>query len=179
MAANVVVHLVDRQHAQLLASASIPSAAGSVASRLLSPLVAAPAERRGICRRRDQCAEVSFRLEQEAYLVVFSTAGGRVRSLACEAPRLRDPGERRFRLKVAPASDPGRPGAGFYVLATHDAATAQRIAAVLNQAPGACQNNVTHSGWLADLGGQLAQAGAAVSWRAIHLRGDGGQLSTL
>ncbi|MDP6377938.1 MAG: hypothetical protein QF921_07270 [Pseudomonadales bacterium] len=180
-AARVEVHLFepDRHRAQLLASAPIPVTALRDTKQLLSPLVAAPAQRKGICRHSDECAEVSFRLEHEAYLVVFSTANGRVRSLACDTPELRDAGERRFRLKVASGPQPGRPGAGFYVLATHDAAIARRLAAVLNQAPGTCRNNVTHGGWLTDLRDQLTQAGTAVSWRAMHLRSDDGQLSTL
>ncbi len=174
---RVTLHLQSARasRSQLLASALVLSSAPRlmVAEPLLGPINADIARKQGICRGPVPCAEVSFDVEQSAYLVMFSTSSGRVNLLDCDAPDRPTTGNRRFRLKVRSSDERDRPSVGFYVLASTDKATARRLASTVGQAPGACDGNITRADWMKTLGEQMSRAGNSAAWEAIHLSWEG------
>lgn len=139
---------------------------------LISDFQLYPADDEGICdstrARSNQCAEVSFELLEPAYLFVLSSYNRNLSASACEPTLVEaSAGERRFRVRVPPSTG-NLPDAGVYAIAVNDRAAAKKLARHIRT--GVCSRPLSRTEtWLSELDGILAEGGAAVQWRAIHL----------
>lgn len=139
---------------------------------LLSEMRVAPAADEGICDTRkargNQCAEVTFDLNEEAYLFVLASSNRRLSSSDCESrPVTARPGERRYRVRVPPSASP-LPDAGVYAIAVTDPNAARDLAQHIRT--GVCSRPMSSDAhWLEALDALLARHPGAIEWRAVHL----------
>jgi hypothetical protein len=131
-----------------------------------------PAADEGICDTRkargNQCAEVTFDLNEEAYLFVLASSNRRLSSSDCESrPVIARPGERRYRVRVPPSASP-LPDAGVYAIAVTDPNAARDLAQHIRT--GVCSRPMSGDAhWLEALDALLARHPGAIEWQAVHL----------
>lgn len=139
---------------------------------LLSEMQLAPAASEGICdvdaARSRQCAEVSFHLQEDAYLFVLSSSDRRLTSTSCESRLVQaSAGERRYRLRLPPSSGT-LPDAGVYAIAVRDRQAASAISRHIRT--GVCSRPLAgSSAWLTGLDTLLETHAGSTEWRAIHV----------
>jgi hypothetical protein len=115
-----------------------------------------------------RCAEVSFELLDEAYLLVFSTFQADVSPLQCRTALLKKtPGVQRYRLNLA---DGEGQRTGLYVIAARERQPLNSLNRQLRNAPGACgtPQNRDPQRWLTATMAEIANQQHALQWRAIH-----------
>ncbi len=112
-----------------------------------------------------ECAEISFALNQDAYLLVFRTHRGSVTPLNCRsAAELRSAGEQFYRLQAAQQQR-----VGFFVIASRDRQAIRRLQQQFRDAPGACGQAINgDSRWLQRTINLLRAQQTAYEWRAVH-----------
>ncbi|MFP6808116.1 MAG: hypothetical protein VB957_13200 [Pseudomonadales bacterium] len=138
-------------------------------SNLLSDIgIVTKNKRDAHCGRRDKhCVDISFKLNEAAYTVLFYSIGGYLEPLNCETPRRQRAGTQRYGLKIPNSNSPLAPSVGFYVLAFRDKAIAGRVNRVL--ASGAKSCNPHGKRQLTSFTDLLQQNIHRLDWKAIHL----------
>ena len=139
-------------------------------------------ERRKVrCRGHGRaCIDVGFELYEPAFVFQFVTKLGRFLfyNLECDKPAYSPPGEIVVGLKVAERPTWQRPSLGYYVLATRDPGSAQKIHTILSGASPQCSGNTgKSSAWIHELAKILDKPD--IAWQSIHLLNADNRINTL
>ncbi len=120
--------------------------------------------------RDAHCVDVSVELFDAAYVLPFYTRNGSLTPRYCRLPARDRSGGLNYGINVPAGDNPSGPSLGFYLLAVEDREVAREMIDTLAMASSACGNAATAPvAWMGRLESLLANAGGAVTWRALHL----------